>query len=200
VTADAASWREQAVERSLDSARSRAERRVQRFLDAALELMAESPDKEFTVQEVVEQSGQSLRSFYQHFGGKQELLMAVFEEVVRSTAAALLAVVADVDDPSERLHRLTAEYYRRCQPKSGSVAPALAEFTQQLLTAHPDDAARAFAPMVALFDEVLSPSVTGVLLHSVMFHTFASTIAGVSSSRDNAEELCDLLFNGMAAR
>lgn len=48
------SWRELAVARSLDSARSRAETRVQRFLDAALELMNSDSGKEFTVQEVVE--------------------------------------------------------------------------------------------------------------------------------------------------
>ncbi len=76
------SWRDLAVARSLDPARARAEKRVQRFLDAALELMARSPEKEFTVQEVVERSGQSLRSFYQYFAGKHELLLALFEESV----------------------------------------------------------------------------------------------------------------------
>ena len=84
----AASWREQAVARSLDSARLRAESRVQRFLDAALELMNSASGKEFTVQEVVERSGQSLRSFYQYFAGKYELLLALFEESVRSTASS----------------------------------------------------------------------------------------------------------------
>ncbi len=63
------SWREQAVARSLDSARLRAETRVQRFLDAATELFNSGSGKDFTVQEVVDRSGQSLRSFYQYFGG-----------------------------------------------------------------------------------------------------------------------------------
>jgi len=38
-TARTGSWRELAVARSLDPARSRAEKRVQRFLDAALDLL-----------------------------------------------------------------------------------------------------------------------------------------------------------------
>src|SRR3954449_5343425 len=98
----ATSWRDQAVARSLDSARVRAESRVQRFLDAALELMNDNTTgKEFTVQEVVERSGQSLRSFYQYFGGKQELLLALFEEAVRSTAEALRTKVEEEDDPLE---------------------------------------------------------------------------------------------------
>src|ERR671937_792374 len=102
---EAGSWRELAVARSLDPARVRAENRVQRFLDAALELMASSPDKEFTVQEVVERSGQSLRSFYQYFAGKHELLLALFEESVRSTAEHLRDVVAEESQPLERVHR-----------------------------------------------------------------------------------------------
>ena len=55
--------RDLAVARSLDSARLRSEGRVQRFLDAGFELLARAESgKEFTVQEVVDRSGQSLRS------------------------------------------------------------------------------------------------------------------------------------------
>src|SRR5205814_5404312 len=109
-------WRELAVARSLDPARVRAENRVQRFLDAAIELMNSSSGKEFTVQEVVERSGQSLRSFYQYFAGKYELLLALFEESVRSTAEHLQEVIAEEDDPLDRLHRFAVEYYALTRP------------------------------------------------------------------------------------
>ena len=157
----APSRRELAVARSLDPARARAEKRVQRFLDAALELMQTAPDKEFTVQEVVEHSGQSLRSFYQYFAGKHELLLALFEEAVRSTAEQLEKAIADEDDPLERLHRFAVEYYRVCRPSlpgrstRPNSAGAMAEFAQQLLTAHPKEASRAFIPVVTLLEEVL---------------------------------------------
>src|SRR3954466_6752958 len=111
-------WRELAVARSLDPARARAESRVQRFLDAALELMNSAPGKEFTVQEVGERSGQSLRSFYQYFAGKYELLLALFEESVRSTAEHLREMVAEEKTPRERLHRFATEYYLICRPSA----------------------------------------------------------------------------------
>src|SRR3954465_7466038 len=76
-------WRERAVSRSLNAARSRAEARVQRFLDAAFELIDEKRSTEFTIQEVVERSKQSLRGFYEYFDGKDELVLALFEETVR---------------------------------------------------------------------------------------------------------------------
>jgi AcrR family transcriptional regulator len=219
---EGATWRELAVARSLDSARTRAENRVQRFLDAALELMNDSTTgKEFTVQEVVERSGQSLRSFYQYFGGKHELLLALFEESVRSTADLLRAKVADEADPGERLHRFVVEYFRLCRPaRKGKgapkrvPAPVLVEFAQQLLTAHPAEAARAFVPLVTLFREVLHDAekagavraglrhgpIAGVVLEAIMFNAFSSTISG-ATVRDgaDAEELWDLVFRGIAA-
>ena len=92
------SWREFAVARSLDSARSRAETRVQRFMDAALELVNRGSGTDFTVQEVVERSGQSLRTFYQYFDGKHELLLALFEESIASTEEYLRRRIAEEGD------------------------------------------------------------------------------------------------------
>src|SRR5215207_9449372 len=139
-TAHPGTWRELAVARSLDPARSRAEKRVQRFLDAALELMNSESAKDFTVQEVVEKSGQSLRSFYQYFAGKHELLLALFEEAVRTNAEHLREVVAGEEEPLDRLHRFAVEYYATCRPlprgKAAKQEPAraMADFAQQLLT------------------------------------------------------------------
>jgi AcrR family transcriptional regulator len=218
--ADGRSWREQAVTRSLDSARVRAEVRVQRFLDAATELFNSSPDKEFTVQEVVERSGQSLHSFYQYFGGKHELLLALFEESVQSTAEHLRESLAGQEDALERLHSFVVEYYRICRrtkdgraSKSGR-APFMAEFAQQLLTAHPKEAARVFAPVVSLFEDVLQEAaaagavradlregpIVGIVLEAIMFNTFSSTIGGLSArphAGDSAEYLWDLIVHGI---
>jgi len=214
-------WRELAVARSLDPARVRAENRVQRFLDAAIELMNSASDKEFTVQEVVERSGQSLRSFYQYFAGKYELLLALFEESVRSTADHLRDSVVDIDDPLDRLHRFAVEYYRMCgpapkrRPAKKSVSPiAVAEFAQQLLTAHPKEASRAFVPLVSLFEELLDDAaaagairpdlrhtrIAGVVLQAIMFNAFATTISGTSprsDGDDGAERLWELLIHGI---
>jgi AcrR family transcriptional regulator len=214
------SWRELAVARSLDPARVRAEKRVQRFLDAALELMMNSSGKEFTVQDVVERSGQSLRSFYLYFAGKYELLLALFEESVRSTAGHLEQVIAEEDDPFGKLHRFTVEYYRLCQPtpkgKSAAKAPgpAMAEFAQQLLTQHPKEASQAFVPLmellVPLLDEAAAAGairsglehrrLAGVLLQSVMFNLFAATISGSPPGDDGgeaAEEFWTVVVQGI---
>jgi AcrR family transcriptional regulator len=216
------SRRELAIARSLDSARSRAENRVQRFLDAALELINNGSTKEFTVQEVVGRSGQSLRSFYQYFDGKYELLLALFEESVRNTAQLLRGNLDGETDDLERLHRFVTGYFGLCvarsepSPDNRPVAPVMADFAQQLLTAHPREAARAFLPLVSLFREVLEQAVAagvvrpeltgetviGVMLEAIMFNPFATTIVGAESRTDDAErgeQLWKLLLFGLAS-
>ena len=208
------------MERRLDPARARAEDRVQRFLDAALELMNDSPSGvEFTVQEVVEKSGQSLRSFYQYFGGKQELLLALFEEAVLSTTESLRALVAKEDTARDRLHTFVIEYYKACRPyrkTRGSkprATPAMAQFAQQLLTAQPAEAARVFVPVVTFFEQVLAEAadeglvradlarhrVAGIVLQAIMFNAFARAIVGEWDVErgDPAEDMFDLVLNGI---
>ena len=219
IPADATTLREMAVARSLDPARLRAEQRVQRFLDAAMELMRNSPEREFTVQEVVERSGQSLRSFYQYFAGKHELLLALFEESIRSSTEKVLERIEGVSDPLERLHTFTSEYYRICRPSrpgtdgAANAASVMADFAQQLLTKHPVEAARAFAPLVKAYEELLDAAVaagairegldhqriTGVVLQAVMFNTFADTISASSirEAEPSAEGLWELLIDGL---
>ena len=224
---DRSTWREAAVARSIDPARARAEKRLQRFLDAACELMAEAHGGEFTVQEVVERSGQSLRSFYQYFGGKHELLLAMFEESVRSSAERLRVLVDEEADALGRLRRFTVEYHQLCRPDLGGLAaagrprelapavppiPALAGFAQQLLTEHPREAATAYVPLVALFEELLDAAaaagairpglqhrfVAGVVLQAIMFNSFAWTIGGRARlGGDPAQGLWDLVLHGV---
>jgi len=207
-----------AVERSLDPARARAEKRVERFLDAATELMSASPDREFTVAEVVERSGQSLRSFYQYFAGKHELLLALFEGAVRTTADGLTTTVDGVEDPIERLRTFTEEYYRLCRPSSKQRkthgSNVFAEFAQRLLTEHPAEAAKAFAPLVVMLRGLLDDAaaagairsgldhqqIAGVVLQAVMFNAFADTISASSLDADAAAAgLWDLLLHGLTS-
>lgn len=193
----ALSWRELAVTRSLDTARTRAENRVQRFLDAASELMHDAGGKEFTVQEVVDRSGQSLRSFYMYFGGKHELLLALLEESVRTSAEHLREVVAAEADALQRVHTFVVEYFRMCRPvgvdgstrgnsprrkagttkKGASPSPVLVEFTERLLTEHPSEAARTYVPLVSLFEELLDDAVAaGAVRADLRRRTMAGTV------------------------
>jgi AcrR family transcriptional regulator len=101
--AEEPAWKQRAVERSTRAAKQRAEQRVQRFLDAAQAIITDKGSTDFTVQEVIDRSRQSLRSFYQHFTGKHELLLALVEDALRRAAGQIAAAAAGQPDPLERL-------------------------------------------------------------------------------------------------
>src|SRR5215211_8311719 len=58
------------------------ESRATRFMKSALAILGETGRTDFTVLEVVERSKTSLRSFYQHFSTKDELLLALIDKIM----------------------------------------------------------------------------------------------------------------------
>ena len=140
-------WRDRAIERSTRAARERAAVRVQQFLNAAREIIAEKGSTEFTVQEVVDRSKQSLRSFYQYFDGKHELLLALFEEEMGEAVARVKRVTVD-GDPLDRLEQTVLVLYELCSPSELSEQPLFLEFAQRLLVTHPSEVESAYAPLL----------------------------------------------------
>jgi AcrR family transcriptional regulator len=218
-TIEPVSRRSVAVARSVEPAREAAEARVQRFLDAAFELITSPTGEDFTVQNVVDRSGLSLRSFYHHFGGKDELLLAVFEESVRTTAASLRTGIHAIEGPLDRFRYFATEYYRMCRSgrprNSDKRVPtrAVGQFAHQLLFDHPQEASAAFAPLVAILQQVLADAaaagairsdldleqVSGVILQSIMFNSFATTITGSWTDEvpGRGELLWEMLLHGL---
>ncbi|BBC38424.1 hypothetical protein SGFS_097180 [Streptomyces graminofaciens] len=144
------------MERSTRAATLRAEQRVQRFLDAAQELIAEKETTDFTVQEVVDRSNQSLRSFYQHFDGKHELLLALFEDALSATATEIRLATADVDQPLERVRIAVEILFEQSRPRPGLERPLFSDFALRLQIEHPDQVATARLPLLAVFTELLA--------------------------------------------
>jgi len=80
-------WQERTVEHSLKAARQQAISRGGLLIAAAVELLRTTGKADFTVLEVVERAGMSLRAFYQHFATKDDLLLALVEVTVDQHAA-----------------------------------------------------------------------------------------------------------------
>lgn len=160
VTAPDSSWRERAVERSLRTARAKAMSRSDRFIEVAMELLGETGRTDFTVQELVERSKTSLRSFYQHFGSKDELLLALFEEVIRLSSADWRRQVQEQDNCVAGLESLVLTMYAQAIDQSmGGVSRALTSYHLQLAESRPSDYARVLAPMKDLILELVEAGV-----------------------------------------
>src|SRR4051794_15345191 len=96
-------WQQRALDRSLVDAKRRALTKSNGFVRAAMKLLNETGGLNFTVQDVVDRSKLSLRSFYQTFASKDELLLALFEEYIVTAAAWQSEQMAEHDDPVEQI-------------------------------------------------------------------------------------------------
>jgi AcrR family transcriptional regulator len=98
-----ADWHRRVVDRSLRTARQRSIDRGAALVDAASRLLDRAGGDGFTVQEVADEAGQSLRTLYQYFESKDDLLLAVFEEAMALYAGLIRDAIAPLSDPLERL-------------------------------------------------------------------------------------------------
>jgi AcrR family transcriptional regulator len=210
-------WRQRAVSRSLHAARSRAEQRVQRFLDAAFELIDEKGTTDFTIQEVIDRSKQSLRGFYQYFDGKDELILALFEDSILESAADLRDVVALETDPLARLRAFTIRLHEWCEPvdtprKRGSHnRRPISEFSMQLAVAHPQRVKAAVEPVSRMLLQLVEDAAAvkaidvrdtrraaALVQQTVMYSWFGNRLIQDPRMRLTAEETWEFCLHGLA--
>lgn len=214
--ANGPAWRQRAVSKSLSAARSRAEQRVQRLLDAAFALIDERGTAEFTIQEVVDRSKQSLRGFYQYFEGKDELLFALLEESIRESLEDLGSAVESESEPLERLRAFTIRLHEWCQPlgtrrKRGAHNRApISEFSLQLALKDPERLAAVMAPISRMLVELLKAAVAAgslqvtetrraaVLIQQTVMHGFLmNRLVQKSGARVTAEDAWEFCLRGL---
>src|SRR5262245_17501636 len=209
-------WRQRAVSKSLSAARTRAEQRVQGLLDAAFALMDERGTSDFTIQEVVDRSKQSLRGFYQYFDGKDELLFALLEESIREALEDLRSAVESESKPLARLRAFTIRLHEWCEPlgarrkRGAHNRLPISEFSLQLAVKDADRLAAATAPISRMLIELLEAAVAAGALHvtetgraalliqqTVMYGWLMNRFVQNPRSRVTAEDAWDFCLHGL---
>lgn len=209
-------WRERAVSRSLSAARTRAEERVQRFLDAAFDLIDEKGSTDFTIQEVVERSKQSLRGFYEYFDGKEELVLALFEETVREALTDIRAAVDAETDPLARLRAFAVTLHDWCDPsesprKRGSHSRrAISEFSMHLAASRADRVRAALRPQTRLLHDLVAAAAdaqairatdlrraTALIQQTVMYSWFGNRLVERPERKLDAQTTWEFCLHGL---
>ncbi|MEW6273456.1 MAG: TetR/AcrR family transcriptional regulator [Thermodesulfobacteriota bacterium] len=151
-------WQRQSMKRSLQSARARAHARSDRFVAAATQLLQEKGNTDFTVQDVVDRSRMSIRTFYKYFRSKEDLLVALYETVVAQKAVPLLRKrIEKARDPRLRL-RAYIEGLVDLTTKTGQplAARTLVNYQNRLAESRPEDLAAAMKPQFDLLVELIA--------------------------------------------
>lgn len=149
-------WQRQSMQRSLRTARARAQARSDRFVTAATRLLQERGTTEFTVQDVVDRSKMSIRTFYKYFGSKEDLLVAVYQTVVaREVVPRLRKRIGKLKDPLLRLQAYV-EGLVEFTTDPGPGGKSLVHYQNRLAESRPEDLATAMKPQFELLTELIS--------------------------------------------
>jgi AcrR family transcriptional regulator len=145
--------------RSADAAATEPEPRERRFMRSALAILGETGRTDFTVLEVVERSKTSLRSFYQHFSTKDELLLALIDKIM-SESTRKWREDTDGLPPVAALKTLID---RICTPAESTtqdrVNRGLTYYNDHLAETLPREYARVLAPVHDLIKDIINEGI-----------------------------------------
>ncbi len=143
---------ERVADRSPAARRSRARRieQAQLIVAAARRLILERGDR-FTTQELVKEAGVALQTFYRLFAGKDQLLLAVFEDLIAENCAQYEAAARRLPDPVTRLHFYVTEALHTLGDGEAGIAPRFVTAEHwRLHQLFPEEMSRATQPFADL--------------------------------------------------
>ncbi|MGZ6777490.1 MAG: TetR/AcrR family transcriptional regulator [Mycobacterium sp.] len=138
------------------AATAETEPRERRFMRSALAILGETGRTDFTVLEVVERSKTSLRSFYQHFSTKDELLLALIDKIMSESTRKWRDDTAGL--PPVAALRMLID--RICTPAESTtqdkVNRGLTHYNDHLAEALPREYARVLSPVHELIKDIIN--------------------------------------------
>ena len=175
---------------------------------SALAILGETGRTDFTVLEVVERSKTSLRSFYQHFSTKDELLLALIDKIMSESTRVWREETADLP-PVAALRALIA---RICAPAESTtqdkVNRGLTHYNDHLAEALPREYARVLSPVHGLIRDIINRGIgdgsfrTGMdvdataalimqtALGATRLHVLGAELSGVPVDADHIYAFC----------
>lgn len=150
------SWQQRTIDRRLSTARARALARSSRFLATALELVEESGRADFTIQTLIDRSNLSLRAFYQHFAGKEELLLALYENVTSQFTEGIRQEVSAADGPMAELEAFCRGFLSRAESSQALGGRVMTIYNLSLEIERPADFAKIWEPHHKLLTKILT--------------------------------------------
>ena len=123
---------------------------------AAARRLIDQKGESFTTQELIKEAGVALQTFYRCFAGKDQLLLALIEDMIGEACELFEASAQHLDDPLERLRAYVTSVMTGLQSATGGAGPRfiVAEHWR-LHQLFPDEMAEATKPLADLVQREL---------------------------------------------
>ena len=194
-------WERRALDQVLRSTQHRFLSRSRQFVAAARGLVAEKGIDGLTLRVLLERTGLSRRAFYERFETKDDLLLAVFEETIRSASARYREGADAFEDPLDRLRfivqgMIEGAWSRPTIPHS----IAMSREHLRLAGSRPGDLRCALQPLTELIAGALAlgiasgrfrqadPHETAVLIHNLVSSTLHAALLAAPGEEGRAHE------------
>jgi AcrR family transcriptional regulator len=157
-----APWEERSRNRVLRIGGDQILERSRRIVEAAYDLVNEEGLEGLTIRAVLEKTGLSRRAFYERFAGKDDLMLAVFEQTIRLAASHYREQVAVLADPMARMNLIVTgivlgqSNWEDSGGHGNRRGAAMSREHLRLAESRPDELQVALRPLIALIAEQLS--------------------------------------------
>lgn len=187
--------------------------RTRALIDAAYELLDEGGLEGLTIRAVLAKAGLARRAFYERFNGKDDLVLAVFDESLRSAAVHFRKMTVDCMTPLEALQIIVNGIVLGqlgYSAESGNLrSAALSREHMRLAEARPEELQSALRPLLDLISGLVEQGIAeGTLrrsdpalqarmiynLVSTTVHTLLLSEEGVDPDRTRREDMATALW------
>lgn len=139
--------------------------RPNRFMRSALAILGETGRTDFTVLEVVERSKTSLRSFYQHFSTKDELLLALVDRIMSESTAKWRDETDGLDAIAAMRHLIDRVSAPASSSTQDSINRGLTFYNDHLAESLPREYARVLSPVHVLIKDIIGRGIAEGVFH-----------------------------------
>lgn len=136
--------------------------RTRLLVEAAYGLLHEEGLEGLTIRAVLKRTGLARRAFYERFAGKDDLVLAVFEQALHGAAGYFRTLVDALADPFDKLHLIISSIVlgaigaQEAAEPSDRRSAALSREHLRLAESRPAELQVALAPLLGLIAEIVA--------------------------------------------
>jgi AcrR family transcriptional regulator len=179
-----------------EAARDLLLQRSRQIVDAAYELVEEKGLDGLTIRAILEKTGLSRRAFYERFSGKDDVVLAVFEQTIRLAADHYSEQVAPLPDAMERLKLIVtcivlgkSSLLEADKEQISHRGAAMSREHLRLAESRPDELQAALSPLLTLIAQLLSDGMKAGLVRDYAPQRLAVLVYNLVSTTVHTELL-----------
>jgi AcrR family transcriptional regulator len=188
-------WEERSAHRVIETGRDQILERSRKIVDAAYELLETEGLEGLTIRAVLQKTGLARRAFYERFAGKDDLVLAVFEQAIRMATRFFAEEVDSVGNPMQRLRLIVMAIVlgRDGAPtaslQSSRRGAAMSREHLRLAESRPDDLQAAISPLLALLAKQLADGMQAGVVRQADPQRLATLVYNLVSTTVHTELL-----------